>query len=120
MLVYVIRSNDPIRGRARCEAEAKHNPSTSRVGVGPEREKTQGTPKHSERISRFIRPCVSTVLGGRSPPATATPGKALAPIYNLCPAFHVESPGAGTESTYKRNNANRIPLRFRSRSSMIR
>jgi len=76
VLVHVTRSNDPIRGRGQCEAEAKHTPFTSRVGVGPERGEPRGTPRRSEGTSRFIRPCVSTVLGGHTPPATATSGTA--------------------------------------------
>lgn len=47
VLVRVTRSNNPVRGRVQCEAETRHTPFTSRVGVGPERERTQGTPKHS-------------------------------------------------------------------------
>ena len=114
VLVDVTQSNDPIRGRARCEAEAGHDPFTSRVVVGPERDRMQGTPKRSRQISRFIRPCLSTVLGGRSPPATATPAKGLEPINNFRWTFHVESREGGTERACFPNKRIRKDVCFRS------
>ena len=77
--------------------------SRARPGRGPGRCRTGtrtivGNTEAFPPINAFFPTLLSAVIGGYSPPATATPGKALAGINNLCPAFHVETRSAGPKA----------------------
>ena len=91
--------------------------SRTRPGHGPGRCRTGtraivGNTEAFPPINAFFPTLLSAVIGGCSPPATATPGKALAGINNLRPAFHVEPHPHGTEGTYKRNTSEHGFMRF--------
>lgn len=83
----------PERARGRSQAHPVHESGERRTG-------TRGTAGNTEAFLADIAfyPTLHIgSIGGYSPPATATPDTALAPIYNLCSAFHVETSGAATE-----------------------
>jgi len=109
---HPVQQPDPRAGkvRGRNQAQPVHEPGRRRTG-------TRGNAGNAEAFLAIIAFYPTLRIGSlREPfaPRDCFSGTALAPIYNLCSAFHVEPHHGLIGKSYKPRRQTGLPIRFRS------